>query len=287
MNEKEERIAERCQKELDSIQVKAVELKKNNSQILRGLGISRPDSAVSMVVYWDDIKSYCGEDYTEEQALEYISDLVRARMDTALDYHNIRDWSWACQRVYKKIVNYEKNRERLENYPHRRYLDLAELYYLQFSMPDGSSAAAEVPLNLMDYWGVTLEELEQRARENMDKQGYYLKPMEAVLAGYGIPEPGRVPLYVLGNKRNELGAAAITSPELLGELTEGMGDDFYILPSSVHELLLLPVDKAETGIAGLREIVQCVNRRAVSEGEFLSDNVYWYKSGDVSVEICN
>ncbi|MCD8363732.1 MAG: DUF5688 family protein [Lachnospiraceae bacterium] len=291
MSIKEERIVKRCGEELKGILIKEVEIEKNNNQVLRGLGISRPGSNVKMMVYWDDIERYYGKNYTEEQALKYISEMVQEHMDIPLLYHNIQnyiqDWDWARRLVCKKVVNYEKNQERLEGFPHRRYLDLAELYYLQFSMPDGRTAATEVPLNLMDYWGVTLEELEQHARKNMDTQGYYLKLMETILAEHGVSEPGEiVPIYVLSSKKNKLGAAAITNPELLGRLTEGMEGDFYILPSSVHELLLLPVDKAETNVRGLREIVQCMNQRTVSEGEFLSDNVYRYKSGDALVEIC-
>ncbi|MCC8162235.1 MAG: DUF5688 family protein [Lachnospiraceae bacterium] len=287
MNAKEERIAKRCMEEMSGVLVKEVETKKNNGQILRGLGIDRPDSRETMIMYWVDIERSCGKNYTEEQAVKYILEQVKERKEFFLEDNDILNWDWARSWICKKVVNYKRNQKRLEDFPHRRYLDLAELYYLYFPLAGGGMAAAEIPLALMNYWGTTPEELEQIARENMDAQGYYLKTMDAVMAEQKLPElGGTVPLYVLSNKENELGAAAITDPELLGRLTEGVDEDFYILPSSVHELLLLPTRRVPSNVEGLRQVVRHVNWNAVKREEFLSDNVYRYSrlTGNIKLE---
>lgn len=81
-----------------------------------------------------------------------------------------------------------------------------------------------------------------------------------------------IPLYVLSNSRAEDGAAAITRPEILKDIIEKLGP-VYVLPSSVHEVLILPKAQAPD-VESLRAMVQEVNATQVAPEERLSGNVY-------------
>ena len=59
--------------------------------------------------------------------------------------------------------------------------------------------------------------------------------VEGVMAGQGAPS-----MYVLTNEDKLNGAAMILNPEAMEMVREAVGDDFFILPSSIHECLMCP-----------------------------------------------
>ena len=75
---------------------------------------------------------------------------------------------------------------------------------------------------------------------------------------------------------NEYGASALFYPEFLEQVAKRFRGKFFILPSSIHELILVP-DYGED-VKGLKEIVSDVNDNsdAVTEEDFLSNSVYHY-----------
>lgn len=79
-----------------------------------------------------------------------------------------------------------------------------------------------------------------------------------------------LPMYVLTNEKQNFGAGAILYPGMKQKIEETMGE-FIILPSSIHELILIPesMNKPE-----LKEIIYEVNRTVVNDSEILSDRPY-------------
>lgn len=94
---------------------------------------------------------------------------------------------------------------------------------------------------------------------------------------------GETPLHVITNQRKTYGATLILFPEIFRAISEVYGENLYILPSSIHELLVLPesLDYAER----LKEIVREVNSTCLEQVELLSDNVYMYKRESGSIII--
>ena len=82
-------------------------------------------------------------------------------------------------------------------------------------------------------------------------------------------------MYVLTNYLRQYGAACMFYQGVLSKFAMTVGTDFYILPSSVHEVILLPVRKDYTK-EKLQEMVRQVNRTQVAEEDVLSDNIYLY-----------
>ena len=82
-------------------------------------------------------------------------------------------------------------------------------------------------------------------------------------------------MYVLTNSTGSLGAAALFYPDVKEKAAELLGSDYYILPSSTHEVILVP-DTAGINPKELCEMVKQANRTVVDEKDILSDNVYHY-----------
>ena len=87
------------------------------------------------------------------------------------------------------------------------------------------------------------------------------------------------PMFVLSNTGNHNGAAAVCYKDVLERFSQKIKDDLVVLPSSVHEIMLLPLQKSNN-IESLREMVCDVNRTMLDQSEFLSDNVYLYSRND-------
>jgi len=89
-------------------------------------------------------------------------------------------------------------------------------------------------------------------------------------------------MYILTNSDRFYGDAVILYPDVLSDLREMTGSDLYLLPSSVHEFIAIPCCEGADE-EGLINMVRSVNRTSVTEEDFLSDNVYIYKDGHVTI----
>ena len=92
----------------------------------------------------------------------------------------------------------------------------------------------------------------------------------------GLSGPGEDAMYVISNSDKTFGAAALLDSDAMDKIEEQIGE-FYILPSSVHECILVP-KKEDMDLATLENMVQEVNATQVSKEEKLSDHVYAYDS---------
>ena len=134
----------------------------------------------------------------------------------------------------------------------------------------------------------------QAVKNNNKLLGNYMSPIENVLedilARIKGTESGdfispsdpallnpRIPMYVLTNEKGLNGAACILDRSLLKRLSRTVGKAFYILPSSIHELIILPTDECDCA-GDLRDIVRSVNNTQLSAEDVLSDEVYFYDS---------
>ena len=90
-------------------------------------------------------------------------------------------------------------------------------------------------------------------------------------------------LLVLTSAIGIFGAAAMFYPHVLREAAMRVGKSFFILPSSVHEVLLLP-DHGEHDARELHEMVAAINRSEVAEQDVLTDSVYYYDAAKPDAE---
>lgn len=200
-----------------------------------------------------------------------------------------KDWNHAKGNIRMAVIHKawnQKSSDSLEGVPHVEFLDLV-LYCRIIRTED--DAGTIVKNYMLKEWKISKKELWATAFDNFKQEEFQIKPIEEVIRFYWPDDPkmeqqeSRTPIYVLTNKCQNLGAVGMLRVDLL-ELFAGLcGCNWYILPSSVHEVLLTP----DEGVVSqeLRRIVQEVNCEQVDEEEQLSDEVYYYRRGSWKLEI--
>lgn len=199
-----------------------------------------------------------------------------------MNISGISDWNEVKERISVKLINYEANQRLLMTIPHKRFLDLAEVYYYIADVCGRESMATILIQNqYMEMWGISRERLAETAYANCRRYlPVEIKSMKEILEELEggsisqVVESSMPEMYIATNRQRKYGAVVMLFSEVLGEFAERAEDDLYILPSSVHEIILLPVGTLDKEI--LAETVRGVNRTQVSTEENLSDTVYRY-----------
>lgn len=263
---------------IDSIRLEKVV--KNNGIIRTGLVISLCDEAVSPNIYMEYYYSMLQNGYSFENVLEEIAKEYRQakrRMDSKEKFE--LDRSKLEDRVFLRIVNYESNKEQLADCPYIMFNDLAVTFRYLVSMDETGIASALINNNEMSIWKVNTEYLMKYAQDNTKKlfppiiisMGEMLKDK----CGFIGELPNEPNIYVLSNEQCINGATSMIFKEVLEEFANSCDTDFYILPSSVHEVILIPAVEIWNR-AELTELVREVNENVLDDMEYLSDNVYYY-----------
>lgn len=228
------------------------------------------------------------------------ADVVRAyhsQVQEEFDLSRVTEWAWAQSRVLFRLVDTGWNQELLEQVPHRDIprLGLSMVIYFPVQQAKDTKegqarqAAVQVLYPLLNVWRISEGELAAQAFENTQAQCpakvysiqealYGSTGIEEVQPGSGLEACGRLPMYVLTNEQKLYGAGCMLYEGVLWREAERLGADLYILPSSVHEVMLLPVPLGTGGtLDGLRDVVAGINRSdALPDGDVLSDRVFYY-----------
>ena len=207
----------------------------------------------------------------------------RAKMITS------KGWNQAKRNIRMAVAHRARDREtseRLEGVPHVKFLDL--VLYCRIAMTEGD-AGIIVKHDMLKAWNIDKRELWEAAFDNFQQEEFRIRSIDEVIRSYCPDDlmPGQqgsgIPIYVLTNKYQNLGAVGMLRVDILEVFAGLCGCNWYILPSSVHEVLLTP----DKGMAPqeLKKIVQEVNRKQVDEAEQLSDEVYYYRKGGWKLEM--
>lgn len=259
---------------------------KNNGVELVGLVITRQGNDIAPNIYLNEYYDLYEQDI---MGMEEICGKISEAYGRALQmveqnqfevdnmFENARD------NVFVKAVNYNMNRERLEHIVHDRFLDLALEVRILIQSDKMGIASTSLTLNELEKTGMTRSEAIQIAKENTER----LFPVSLQNMGDVIPLGGigQVEMYVLSNKQGVNGATHITNEKVLQDFVAEHGDT-YILPSSIHEVLLIPAEQCPHNAESLAEMVKEVNQFVVNENEVLSNNVYTITENSRKVELC-
>ena len=271
-------------------EMQLIPLEKNNGVILDGLSVRQEGKHVAPMIYLD---SYYRE-YLEGRSLRGICDRIlecceNADLEESFFMDFFHDPEKVRGTVVYKIVNYEKNKKLLQEIPHLPYLDLDLVFYCL--LPDMQTHHATVLIRNthLELWKRNTSWLYEAAKENTERLlPRRLVRMDEMICELAGEQPeaidAGIPMYVLTNERKSYGAACILYEGALEECRETLGEDFYLLPSSVHETILLPVS-AVSDCLELCGLVREVNQTQVSDTEVLSDTVYVYRKADKRLEI--
>lgn len=254
---------------------------KNNGVVLCGLTVQSAESNISPTIY---LNSYYtafedGRCRLDEIADDILKVYAKNKIDQQIDASIFTDYSRCRDTLAYKLINTEKNKELLKCIPHMEFLDLSIVF--ESILPGEYEGRASILIRNehMQAWGITQDRLSEDAFHNAPLVNkYILSSLEAALQGiFMIAEPGDdyIPLFILSNEKHANGAACMLYPEVLKNFSEKIGRNIYIIPSSVHEVLLMPeADRMNAEL--IREMVREVNDTTVDAEQILSYSVYFY-----------
>ena len=267
-----------------------VENRKNNGLILTGITFEIPGREISPVIYTEAYYEAEMNGITRHEIIESLAKKVEDALkveklptDFCLtNYDSIKEY------LLLKLVNTEANRSMLKSLPHLEMEDLSVVPVICFSLPgtDGKGTV-HVTSELTEIWGVALEEVLRNAMENMERKGTPVLQdvMEILRLSENVKnwlesndEDIRSPegnMFALTFEKSSYGAAIVACPNIMQKICDLFPNGFYIIPSSIHEVLILLKENALPPIE-LRKIVRDVNRTQVEKDEILSDCVYTY-----------
>lgn len=253
---------------------------KNNGVTLTGIVARRENINSFPTIYVDD---YYREDIKEEEvqeiALKMADRLRLADLKQPVDLSGFADFEKAKTRLSFKLINTEKNRELLADIPNRPFFNLSIVYfYLIEKAPFEGNATVLIRKSHMDTWNITEAELYKAACMNAPQMlPSRIENMNEVLGGIFPAELFRnlIPMYVLTNSEKLFGASCILYPDELKSFAVKMDSDLFLLPSSVHEMILLP-NMPELNQRAFLDIVAEINHTQVPEEDVLADSVYFY-----------
>ena len=280
---------------------------KNNNLVLTGISIRSREVNLAPTIYMDGYYN----DYKNGRPMMEIIAEVESTYDTYkveqdFDVNSITDFNHVQDKICYKLVNRDKNKELLSDAPYLPFHDLAVIFYVVVSEDRVGTGTVTVHNHLMEMWGnPDIKELYRIAKNNTQRRykGRVSNMMEimgeiishsadnvdpdvvdAFFEMDSVYEDNMMPMFVATNIKKVNGAGVILYDGLLRTFAEKIGGDFYILPSSVHEVIFVPAN-GDMDARYLIQMVKEVNATEVAPDEVLSDNVYKYHADTDFVEM--
>lgn len=276
----------------EEVKVSLHQILKNNGIVLDAITVRSMEQNAAPTIYLKDFYlRYRQGGSVEELAKELLELTSKSTIKGRIPERFFTDFSLVKNRICFKVVNYEKNKELLATIPYKKLLDLAMVFYYSID-PEVMERATTLIRNVdIQKWGTTAEEIKRLAIQNTPRlMEWRLATISDLLqdlldqdaaGGYDHPfqismeEADPIRMHVLTNKEKYFGAACMFYPKLLKQISDKFNDNLYVLPSSIHECIIMPASGEDTR-KSLSELVTEINATQVEEMEILSDNAYFY-----------
>lgn len=237
---------------------------------LRGITIRDKNSNIAPTMYLDDYK-YSGTITEICDKLEKVYKSSRVAKNVDLDWFSNFDIVKTKLRI--KLVNYEKNKEYLADKPFVKILDLAAMFYIEVKNEQIENGSVTVLNNHMEYWKTSIDVMYANACMNEHAIIKDIVDVMYEMSGVKMPEALRGKQLVVSNEERTFGAGTFIAE--LDRLKRLYGK-FYVLPSSIHEVIVVPEGKNPFSKKELDEQVREVNKTEVAENEILSEHAYYF-----------
>ena len=290
-------ICAAVEKELGSgFRAEVREVRKNNGVLLHGLLVLSEGQEVVPTIYLERfLEAYVSGAAFEEVVRRVLSVYEESNTKGCIDMGFFRSFEDVRDRICYRLIGRKGNEGLLEGIPYVGFLNLAICFYYSYHGEMLGDGTILIHNSHMEMWGTCTAELFDLAGRNTRRLfpwkcrglGEVLQEMEG--SGYGADMEDPVdapfmdlPMKVLSNNKGIHGAACILYPGVLDGVAQEMGNNFFILPSSVHEVILLP-DTGNEDSEDLKKIISAVNTTQVAPEEVLSDTLYRYDRADKRV----
>lgn len=277
---------------LGTAKVEWHEVEKNNGVILHGVSIRYEDETIIPTIY---IENFI--DNTVCEIAEIAKKIIMADIDARKNLPQINpedytDISKVIDKICLRLINYEQNKELLTKIPYQKFYDMAVILVIELSNEMSIKVTNEIIHEWKKYFNV--DWIFNLAKFNTEKNHpEKIRSMIEVIAELmGMPvdfvkgmsdNNDEIIQYVLTNNTGVYGATCFLYDGILERCAKIFNSDFAILPSSIHELILVPIDNRITTEA-LNDMIKDVNKHEVKDEDVLSDHAYIYRVNTGKIE---
>ncbi len=265
---------------------------KNNGKQKTGIILDNEEYNMSPTIYLEEFF----EQYQKGMSIDKIVDDIlrfyeRVKVEDDYDVSKLSVYENVQKKVVFKLINTEKNRKMFEEIPHIPMLDLSIVFYILVEVNEKGCATIQIRNEHIESWEVSVEQLYQDAKQNVKRLiparlmcmqhmvEQFLDPSreyESDLLKVKFPPENKDLMYILTNSIQQFGAAALIYPNILEMAARIVGEDFYLLPSSIHEVMLIPKSKSPD-LNELNDMIREGNETVVEEEEILGTHAYYYE----------
>lgn len=264
---------------------------KNNGIVYDGLFIVDPILNVSPTIYLNPyyhryLNGVSLEDIYADILMTYQTNLPKQDFDISV----FTDFSKARHRIVMKLISRKRNEALLQDIPYIPYMDLAIVFVCTVTDFLNEYATILIHKEHLKLWNIEPEELYQLAMINSPKLlPYHMESMETLLNKIScqtFPFLELPQIYILTNHLKIHGASCMIYPGLLGIIAQKLDSNLIIIPSSIHEVLIIPekCNPEEYTLDSFEEIIQEVNDTQLSDDEILGDHAYLYNKDTGIIE---
>ena len=265
---------------------------KNNGMEKTGMILESDEYNIAPAIYLEEFF----EQYQKGMSIDRIVNEIlefyeKVKVEEDYDVSQLSLYENVKKKVAFKLVNTEKNQQMLKEVPHIPLLDLSIVFYILVDVDEKGSATIQIRNEHIENWNVNVEQLYKDEKLNVkcliparlmcmqhviEKLCDISKGEEKDLLKAKFPPENKEFMYILTNSIHQFGAAVLAYPNILEMASRIIGEDFYLLPSSIHEVILIPKSKSPD-LKDLNEMINEVNETQVQEEEVLSDHAYYYE----------
>lgn len=237
---------------------------KNNGTERKGLMIARQGVNISPAIYLEEFY----EQYQGGKNIPELADIIRqiyekVKVQNSYPCENIFSYDKVKDKIVYKLIQKDANKRLLDNVPYIPYLDLAIVFYVLLETSEFGTATLLVKREHLKEWGITEEEMKAAAMVNTPR----LLPLKI--------EKLSEFMYVMTNQVQNHGASALCYPDACKSAWKKIGENYFVIPSSIHEMILVP-ESYGLSRTQLKTLAKEINATEVEQEEVLSDNIYYY-----------
>lgn len=269
---------------------------QKNNVVLSGLSIRQDGSKSAPIIYLNDYyQSYLNGKPLHQISREMV-EFYQSQEIPEFDHADFADYGKMREKLRVRLVSKENNQAYYKQGPYRLHPIGAEILYIEVERNESGSMSTRVTNAIAENWGIPKTELFKTALENTQNhdQVKFLSMNEAmneIVSGdagedFDVREDFDTPMHVLSNESNQYGATVALYPDVLRQISKQLGSDYYILPSSIHELIIMRKKDCDMSEKELRSMVRDINQQIVTPEEILGSEVYEYRADVDKVKKC-
>ena len=264
---------------------------KNNDILRYGISIRKGREKISPTFYVD--RYY--EDYSRKkitvdeiakEIVKQLKSIKKREFDCDFD-SGIENYGSG---ITYRLISAQKNKKLLSETPHIPFLDMAMVFAIVFNNTDAGVETVRINNSLMESWDISTKELYDLAKSNTPRLfPYRIESLASVMKKCFDDEifddcMCNPDIFILTNSQGVYGATTILYPGMTEKITSLVGGSYYVIPSSVHEILIMP-DAGDSFSEELNDTIKLINNEHVLDEEVLSDRAYFYEEKEKRFKI--